>query len=83
MSLYGKINQTLKENFNLDQIKSMYPDVQYYVKNSNGGTLAGKVDLDEAKAYADKERAGYVKDKLYKDIDVFVVDREGKKLYTA
>ena len=41
-------------SFSKEQILRMYPNTQYYVKDSNGGLLAGTMNLEDAKKYADK-----------------------------
>ena len=73
----------MKISFSKDQILRMYPNVQYYVKNSNGGLLAGTVDLEEAKKYAEKYKKEYLKDSLNKHLGVYVFDKQGKNVYVA
>lgn len=48
----------------------MYPNVQYYVKNSNGGLLAGTVELEDAKKYAEKYKKEYLLDSLNNHLGV-------------
>ena len=82
------IKQIIKEevsgiSFSKDQILSMYPNMQYYVKNSNGGLLAGTIELDDAKKYAEKYKREYLQDKLNNNLGVYVYDKSGKNLYVA
>lgn len=64
-------------------ITRMYRDTNYYIKNSNKGTLAGTKNLEDAKRYADKFKQEYMKDKLNNKLEVFVFDKKGNKLYQA
>ena len=70
-------------SFSKDQILSMYPNMQYYVKNSNGGLLAGTVELDDAIKFAEKYKKEYLQDKLNNHLGVYVYDNAGKNLYVA
>ena len=70
-------------NFTQKQILKMYPNTIYYVKNSNGGLLAGCIELEEAKRYAEEYKTEYMKDKLNNKVGVYVFDKEGKNLYVA
>ena len=72
-----------KISFTQEQILKMYPKVKYQVRNSRGGLLAGTVDLDEAKKYAEKYKIEYLKDSLNKNLGVYVYDKEGKNVYVA
>ena len=68
-------------SFSKDQILRMYPNMQYYVKNSNGGLLAGTVELDDAIKFAEKYKREYLQDKLNSQLGVY--DKAGKNLYVA
>ena len=70
-------------SFSKEQILRMYPNVKYYVKNSNGGLLAGTVDLDEAKKYAEEYKKEYLEDSLNRHLGVYVYDKQGNNLYVA
>lgn len=70
-------------SFSKEQILRMYPNTQYYVKNSNGGLLAGTMNLEDAKKYADKFKKQDRDDKLNNHLEIFVCDRNGQKLYIA
>ena len=70
-------------SFSKDQILSMYPNTQYYVKNSNCGLLAGTVEVDDAIKYAEKYKREYLQDKLNNNLAVYVYDKSGKNLYVA
>ena len=70
-------------NFSKDQILRMYPNVQYYVKNSNGGLLAGTVELGDAKKYAEKYKKEYLLDSLINHLGVYVYDKGGNNIYVA
>ena len=70
-------------SFSKDQILRMYPNMQYYVKNSNGGLLAGTVELDDAIKFAEKYKKEYLQDKLNNHLGVYVYDKAGKNLYVA
>ncbi len=70
-------------SFTKEQILRMYPNVQYYVKNSNGGLLAGTTKLDTAKKYAESYKKEYLQDTLTKHLGVFVYDKKGKNVYVA
>ena len=70
-------------SFSKDQILRMYPNVQYYVKNSNGGLLAGTIELKDAIKTADKFKKEYMEDRLNNHLDVFVYDKKGDIIYTA
>ena len=70
-------------SFSKDQILRMYPNMQYYVKNSNGGLLAGTVELDDAIKSAEKYKKEYLQDKLNNHLGVYVYDKAGKNLYVA
>lgn len=70
-------------SFTLDQILSMYPDTQYYVRNSNGGLLAGTRNFIKAKEYADEYKKEYLKDPLNKHLGVYVYDKQGNNVYLA
>lgn len=69
--------------FTRDQILRMYPNVQYYVRNSNGGLLAGTVKLDDAKKYAEQYKKEYLNDSLNNHLGVSVYDKQGKNIYNA
>lgn len=70
-------------SFSKEQILRMYPNIEYYVKNSNGGLLAGTMNLDDAKKYADEFKEQDRDDKLNNHLEIFVCDRKGKKVYIA
>ena len=70
-------------SFSKDKILRMYPNMQYYVKNSNGGLLAGTIELDDAIKYAEKYKREYLQDKLNSQLGVYVYDKAGKNLYVA
>lgn len=70
-------------SFSKDQILRMYPNTQYYIKNSNGGLLAGTMDFNKAKEYADELKKEYLRDKLNRDMEVFVINRNKEILYKA
>lgn len=70
-------------SFSLDQISKMYPDIQYKVRNSNGGLLAGTVDLEDAKKYAEKYKKEYLQDSLNRHLGVYVYDKQGNNVYVA
>lgn len=69
--------------FTKDQIMKMYPNVQYQVKNSNGGLLAGTVELEDAKKYAEKYKKEYLQDSLNNKLEVFVLNKRGEEVYRA
>ncbi len=64
-------------------ILSMYPNVQYYVLNSNGGLLAGTVKLADAKKYAEEYKKEYLSDSLNSHLGVGVYDKDGINIYNA
>lgn len=70
-------------SFTQEQILKMYPDTQYYVRNSNGGLLASTPDLKEAKKYAERYKKEYAQDLLNKHLEVYVHDKKGKNVYVA
>lgn len=70
-------------SFTQEQILKMYPDTQYYVRNSNGGLLAGTPDLKEAKKYAERYKKEYLQDSLNNHLGVYVYNKEGKNVYVA
>ena len=70
-------------SFSKDQILRMYSNTQYYIKNSNGGLLAGTMDFNKAKEYADEFKKEYLRDKLNRDMEVFVINRNKEILYKA
>ncbi len=70
-------------SFSQEQILKMYPDTRYYVRNSNGGLLAGTHDLESAKKYAERYKKDYLKDSLNNHLGVYVYDKEGKNVYIA
>lgn len=70
-------------SFTLEQISKMYPNIQYKVRNSNGGLLAGTVDLEDAKKYAEKYKKEYLQDSLNRHMGVYVYDIYGKNVYVA
>lgn len=70
-------------SFSKEQILRMYPNVQYYVKNSNGGLLAGTIDLEDAKKYAEKYKEEYLQDYLNSHLGVYVYDKQGNNVYVA
>lgn len=62
----------------------MYPNTQYYVKNSNGGLFAGTMDLEKAKEYAEEHKKECLENPWGdNDMEVFVVNKAGEKVYTA
>lgn len=75
--------ETNNMSFTRDQILRMHPKVQYYVRNSNGGLLAGTVKLDDAKKYADQFKKEYLSDSLNNHLEVSVYDKQGKNIYNA
>lgn len=72
-----------KMGFTKEGILNMYPNVQYYVVNSNGGLLAGTVELNDAKKYAEQYKKEYLEDSLNRHLGVYVYDKQGKNIYTA
>lgn len=70
-------------SFTQEQILRMYPHTQYYVRNSNGGLLAGTFDLKDAKKYAERYKKEYLQDSLNNHVGVYVYDKEGKNVYVA
>ena len=70
-------------SFSKDQILRMYPNMQYYVKNSNGGLLVGTIEIEDAIKYAEKYKREYLQDKLNNNLGVYVYDKSGKNLYVA
>lgn len=70
-------------SFTLEQIKKMYPNIQYEVRNSNGGLLAGTMQLEDAKEYAEKYKKEYLHDALNNHLGVYVYDKKGKNVYVA
>jgi hypothetical protein len=70
-------------SFTQEQILRMYPKVQYYVRNSNGGLLAGTVELADAKKYAEQYKNEYINDPLNNHLGVSVYDKQGKNIYNA
>lgn len=70
-------------SFTQEQILKMYPDTQYYVRNSNGGLLAGTNDLKEAQKYAERYKREYLQDSLNNHLGIFVYDKDGKNVYVA
>ena len=70
-------------SFTLEQILKMHPNIQYKVRNSNGGLLAGTVDFEDAKKYAEKYKKEYLHDSLNKHMGVYVYDKDGKNVYVA
>ena len=79
-----KQNMKVKNvNFTKQQILMMYPDVKYYVINSNGGLLAGCIELEDAKKCAEEYKKECMDDKLNNKMGVYVFDKEGKNLYVA
>ena len=66
-----------------DEILRMYPNTNYYIKNSNGGLLGGTKELDEAKKMAEKYKKEYLNDSLNKAMEVFVYDKNKKEVYKA
>lgn len=75
--------ETNNMSFSKDQILGMYPNVKYYVRNSNRGLLAGTVELEDAKKYAEKYKREYLNDSLNSHLGVFVYDKKGKNIYNA
>lgn len=69
--------------FTQEQILRMYPKVQYYVRNSNGGLLAGTVELADAKKYAEQYKNEYMNDSLNNHLGVSVYDKQGNNIYNA
>lgn len=76
-------NKSTKTSFSLEQILKMNFDIQYKVRNSNGGLLAGTVDLEDAKRCAEKYKAEYLQDSLNRHLGVYVYDKQGKNVYVA
>lgn len=72
-----------KMSFTMKEILKMYPNTQYYVRNSNGGLLAGTVNLKDAEKYAEEYKKEYLQDPLNNHLGVFVYDKEGKNIYIA
>lgn len=72
-----------KMGFTRKGILSMYPNVQYYVINSNGGLLAGTVKLVDAKKYAEQYKKEYLNDPLNSHLGVGVYNKEGINIYNA
>ena len=70
-------------SFTQEQILRMYPNTKYYVRNSNGGLLAGTIELDDAKKYAEEYKKEYLQDSLNNHLGVYVYDKDGKNLYVA
>lgn len=70
-------------NFSKDQILRMYPNMQYYVKNSNGGLLAGTMELKDAKRCAEEFKREYLEDRLNNHLGVYVYNKAGKNIYVA
>lgn len=79
----NEVKRGANMSFSLEQISKMYPEIQYKVRNSNGGLLAGTVDLEDAKNYAEKYKREYLQDSLNRHIGVFVYDKQGKNVYVA
>ena len=69
--------------FTQEQILKMYPKVQYYVRNSNGGLLAGTVELADAKKCAEQYKNEYANDSLNNHLGVSVYDKQGNNIYNA
>ncbi len=78
-----KESKELNKNFTQGQILKLYPNIQYQVRNSNGGLLAGTVEFKDAKKYAEKYKKEYLSDKLNSKVGVYVFDKNGKNLYVA
>lgn len=76
-------NKSTKTSFSLEQILKMNFDIQYKVRNSNGGLLAGTVDLEDAKRCAEKYKKEYLQDSLNRHLGVYVYDKQGKNVYVA
>ena len=70
-------------SFTQEQILRMYPKVQYYVRNSNGGLLAGTVELADAKKCAEQYKNEYANDSLNNHLGVSVYDKQGNNIYNA
>lgn len=70
-------------SFTLEQIKKMYPNIQYEVRNSNGGLLAGTMKLEDAKEEAEKYKKKYLHNALNNHLGVYVYDKNGKNVYVA
>ena len=77
--------QRYKEKIKLsqNQISQTYPNVKYFVMNSNGVLLAGTYKFIEAKKYAEKYKKEYKEDILNNKLGVYVFDKEGTNLYVA
>lgn len=77
--------QRYKEKIKLsqNQISQTYPNVKYFVMNSNGGLLAGTYKFIEAKKYAEKYKKEYKEDILNNKLGVYVFDKKGTNLYVA
>lgn len=69
--------------FTQAQILRMFPNTKYYVRNSYGGLLAGTMDLEEAIKYADEYKKEYLEDSLNNKAKIFVLDKQGNKVYEA
>lgn len=72
-----------KLSFTQEKILKMYPNTQFYVRNSNGGLLAGTMELQEAIKYAEKYKNEYLNNSLNKRLGVFVYDKENHNVYVA
>jgi hypothetical protein len=70
-------------SFTQEQILKMYPNTQYYVRNSNGGLLAGTTEIEDAKKYAEQYKQEYLNDSLNNHLGVFVYDKNGNNVYVA
>ena len=84
-NFYGQFEykEVIKISFSEEQILRMYPNTKYYVRNSNGGLLAGTIELKDAKEYAEKYKKEYLHDSLNNHLGVYVYDKNGKNVYVA
>lgn len=74
---HGKVSLTF------EQIKAMYPNTEYFVKNSYGGTIAGTYKLEDAIKYAEEFKKEYLTDPLNNKAEIYVMDKQGNNVYTA
>lgn len=88
----GYTKQWKKENEKIELLKELIeeeknrykdPNIQYYVKNSNGGLLAGTFRLEDAKKSAEEYKKEYLKDTLNNKLNIYVCDKQGNNIYVA
>ena len=72
-----------EKNCKYKQILNEYPDIQYFIKNSNGGLLAGTFRLEDAKKSAEEYKKEYLKDTLNNKLNIYVCDKQGNNIYVA